>query len=272
MAVTPVIATRSTPASLFAKGGLRGISRPAWASTAGDDNYGSYADLEVGGVVQRFRWIAPGTFWMGSPDSEPGRRANETRHQVKLTKGYWLADTACTQALWQQVMGSNPSHFKDNADNPVEQISWEDTQQFFEALNFQVPELNLCLPSEAEWGYACRAGSVTPYSFGQSINAQQANFGQNIGQTVSVKSLPANAWGLYQMHGNVWEWCNDGYGDYPKGSVSDPKGSDGGSHRVLRGGSWYNSPQYLRSAYRNNNSPDYRDLNIGFRPAQVKEQ
>lgn len=123
--------------------------KPIWANAAGTDQYGRYADLLVKSVIQRFRWIEPGTFWMGSLKSEPGRYDWEVRHQVTLSKGFWLGDTACTQTLWQAVMGNNPAHFKDNENNPVERVSWNDTQEFFQVLNSMVSDLNARLPTEA---------------------------------------------------------------------------------------------------------------------------
>ena len=197
---------------------------PDWAGEWGQDQYGLWAALVYRGIVQVFRWIRPGQFIMGSPDDEPGRGVDETCHGVTLTRGFWLADTACTQALWQAVMKDNPSKFK-GEELPVNSVSWGDCQTFLEQINNLLPGLNLGLPTEAQWEYACRAGPRTPFSFGQTISTDQANFNGNypyVGAekgeyrktTVPVKVLPCNDWGLYQMHGNVWEWCQDRYGDY----------------------------------------------------------
>jgi formylglycine-generating enzyme required for sulfatase activity len=239
--------------------------KPVWASDAGQDQYGRYADLVVKGVAQKFRWIEPGTFWMGSPASEPERYDSEVRHQVTLSKGYWLADTACTQALWKTVMGNNPAHFKDSANNPVEKVSWDDVKEFLQTLNRMVSGLNARLPTEAQWEYACRAGTHTPFSFGDNITPEQVNYTGNLGKTVPVKSLPANPWGLYEMHGNVWEWCQDWFGDYPAEPVTNPEGSAAGSYRVLRGGSWSINGGDVRSALRLRYTPAYRFISIGFR-------
>ena len=250
--------------------------KPAWATKAGQDDHGRYADLVVAGVEQRFRWIAAGTFMMGSPASEPERSGDEIQHQVTLSKGFWLADTACTQALWQKVMGNNPAYFKDNTNNPVEQVSWDDVQGFLQALNQRVAGLTARLPNEAEWEYACRAGTTTAFSFGSRISLNQANYdgtscyaggskGEYREKTMPVKSFSPNAWGLYQMHGNVFEWCQDWYGNYPMQAVTDPQGAASGSYRVLRGGSWVLNAQHLRSAYRNFSSPVYRSFSSGFR-------
>jgi formylglycine-generating enzyme required for sulfatase activity len=193
-------------------------SQPSWASDAGNDKFGPYADLIVNEVVQRFRWIAPGDFLMGSPESEAGRYDNETQHRVVLTQGFWLADTACTQALWRAVIGNDPAKFKCDINNPVERVSWNDVQQFLQKLNGMIPNLRACLPTEAQWECACRAGTAKPFSFGANITTNQVNYngdypyaggkkGLYREKTVPVKTLPPNPWGLYEMHGNVWEWC-----------------------------------------------------------------
>jgi formylglycine-generating enzyme required for sulfatase activity len=252
--------------------------KPVWASEAGQDQYGRYADLVVKGVTQKFRWIEPGMFWMGSPESEPDRRNNETLHQVTLTKGFWLADTACTQFLWTVVLDNNPARFTDDANNPVEQVSWDDTQMFLQKLNTRVSGLNARLPTEVEWEYACRAGTNTPFSFGDNISPEQVNYDGNYPyangkkglcrhKTVPVKSLQANAWGLCEMHGNVWEWCQDWYGTYPAEPVTNPEGSQAGVGRVIRGGSFFFDGWYVRSAIRDRSSPDDRNYDLGFRLA-----
>jgi sulfatase modifying factor 1 len=252
-------------------------SFPAWwASDWGEDEFGLWMALTYKGVRQAFRWIVPGTFLMGSPGDEPERLDRETQHQVTLTQGYWLADSTCTQALWWAVMGNNPSHFQDDENNPVEQVSWSDAQQFIEKLNGLIPNLNARLPTEAQWEYACRAGKTTPFSFGENITPEQVNYAGNYpyargetglyrGKTVPVKSLPPNPWGLYEMHGNVWEWCADWFGDYPTESVVDPDGPPSGAGRVLRGGSWIGRGRCARSAYRRWDGPDFRRYDFGFR-------
>ena len=245
----------------------------------GADAYGVYAELTVKGATQRFRWMLPGEFWMGSPDDEPGRDDNEGPcHRVRLTQGFWLADTACPQVLWQAVMGDNPSHFK-GADLPVDNVSWEEVQRFLRGLERQVPGLKADLPTEAEWEYACRAGTRTPFSFGSSLTTDHANYdgnhpydggarGENREKTLPVCCFAPNAWGSYQMHGNVWEWCADGFRAYSAGGVVDPRGPEGeGVSRVLRGGSWYDYGQSCRAAYRPGLVPGYRSHDIGFRLA-----
>jgi formylglycine-generating enzyme required for sulfatase activity len=255
-----------------------GFRQPDWADTVGVDDYGLYADFSIEGVTQRMRWIPPGEFRMGSPADEPKRYNDERQHEVVLTRGFWLAETACTQALWEAVMGENRSHFK-GPEQPVESVSWEDVQRFIMHLNERVPGLEVRLPTEAEWEYACRAGTKTPFWFGNQITPEQANYdgsypyaggkkGVYREETVEVKALPANGWGLYQMHGNVWEWCADWYGEYPEGTVVDPSGPQGGADRVLRGGGWIGNGRGLRSADRIHDGPGDRSDRVGFRLAR----
>jgi sulfatase modifying factor 1 len=254
------------------------IQLPQWASAQGEDEFGRWAELAHEGAVQRMRWIPPGRFGMGSPEDEPDRCDDEVLHEVELTRGYWLADTACTQALWVAVMGSNPSYFSEDANCPVEQVSWEDCQAFCEKLKAMFPGLEARLPSEAEWEYACRAGTQTPFSSGIDITPDQANYdgdcqycgqstGEHKGTTVPVRSLPSNRWGLYEIHGNVWEWCQDWYGEYSAKPQVDPTGPAEGLYRVNRGGCWDNRARYCRSAYRNHGLPAGRDDYLGFRLA-----
>ncbi len=253
-----------------------------WASGWGQDRYGLWQSFDVEGVTQVLRWIPPGAFRMGSLANEVDRESfgyDETQHPVTLTQGYWLADTTCTQALWQAVLGETPSDFK-GAGRPVEQVSWEDVvERFLPALNRRVPGLGAALPSEAQWEYACRAGTTTPFSFGDNITTGQVNYdgnypyaggpeGEYRERTVEVKELPANGWGLYQMHGNVWEWCADWLGDYPEGTVTDPTGPDEGRGRVLRGGGWLHFGRNCRSASRGGLEPGERLRFIGFRLAR----
>ena len=250
--------------------------------SVGMDQYGLYGDLDVQGVVQRFRWLEPGTFMMGSPGNEPERDEDEVLHEVALGQGFWLADTTVTQDLWQAVMGDNPSSFK-GGDRPVENVSWEDVQQFTDKMNGLISQPGVRLPWEAEWEYGCRAGTTTPFSFGDNISPEQVNYdgnspygdgekGEYREQSVVVKSLPCNDWGLYEMHGNVWEWCGDRYQeDLGSESVLDPHGPEKGEYRVMRGGSWFNYGRYVRSAIRDRNDPSYRYHFIGFRLARGHE-
>jgi formylglycine-generating enzyme required for sulfatase activity len=255
---------------------------PPWASAWGDDPYGLWAEMEIEGVAQRLRWIEPGTFRMGSPEDEPERFPDEgPRHRVLISRGYWLADTACTQGLWRAVMGANPSHFKQGPEapsRPVDTVSWDDVQGFLARMDARLPGARAELPSEAEWEYACRAGTETPFSFGADITPEQVNYNGNYPYaggkkglyretTVPVKSLPANPWGLYEMHGNVWEWCADDLRDYRARSETDPRGGEGEGvpRRVLRGGSWNFSAGWARAAFRIRNVRVTRSINLGFR-------
>ncbi|MBL8470891.1 MAG: formylglycine-generating enzyme family protein [Rhodocyclaceae bacterium] len=234
-------------------------------------------------MEQRFRWIKPGRFLMGSPPDEAERDDDEVLHEVTFTQGFWLADTACTQALWQAVMGENPSDFKDAPDNPVEQVSWDNVQAFLNRLDDVVPDFAAGLPTEAQWEYACRAGTQSPFSFGANITPEQVNYdgnepyaggrkGEYRKKTVPVASLPANAWGLHEMHGNVWEWCADCYGELSADPATDPAGPAEGAWRVLRGGAWSNDGRNCRSACRFSTGPDYRNHIIGFRLAPGQNQ
>lgn len=235
------------------------------------DRFGLYAEFSVAGVTQKVRWIPAGKFLMGSPAAEKGRVEDEgAQHEVRLS-GYWLADTACTQALWQAVMGENPARFKDDPRNPVEQVSWQDCWAFFRKLNERVPGLNAGFPSEAQWEYACRAGTTTAYSFGQKISQKQANFDYKRKKTVPVASLPSNPWGFYEMHGNVWEWCSDWFGPYSAEPSANPEGPPQGTGRVLRGGSWFYAAGYARSASRDLAIPGSRYGYIGLRVAPGRD-
>ncbi|OED36482.1 hypothetical protein AB833_26870 [Chromatiales bacterium (ex Bugula neritina AB1)] len=255
---------------------------PPWAAATGTDSYGRWAAFELGDQSYRLRWIKPGEFLMGSPDEEPECSDNEALHTVTLSHGYWLAETAVSQALWQHVAGGNPSHFE-GADLPVEQVSFDDIKnEFLPELNRILPAFNAQLPTEAQWEYACRAGTSTPFHFGDSLTTGLANYdgdypynGQKKGEyrskTIPVSDLQINPWGLYQMHGNVWEWCADSPREFKKGeTVVDPIGLEG-QERVLRGGSWCGRGRSLRSACRLGFGPSLCGCNYGFRLAQVPE-
>lgn len=225
------------------------------------------------------RWMPSGSFQMGSPENEAERKEDEILHPVTLTQGYWLADTACTQNLWLAVMGENPSDFTDDLNNPVNRVSWNDCQQFFEKANERLPDdFKLRFPTEAEWEYACRANTQTVFSWGDRLSTEQANYdgnnpyhkgkkGEYRKRVVDVLQFQVNPWGLYQMHGNVWEWCSDWLGEYAIDDNVDPQGVSEGQSRVLRGGSWISYGRYLRSANRYANGPVFRNFNVGFRLA-----
>jgi formylglycine-generating enzyme required for sulfatase activity len=224
--------------------------------------------------------IPKGKFMMGSPESEESRDENETQHEVTISKDYYLGVYEVTQAQYEKVMGKNQSHFQgaivgnENADLPVENVSWDDAVEFCKKLS-DLPEEKKAgrvyrLPTEAEWEYACRAGSKTAYSFDdeEGLLPEYGWFNRNSSdRTHTVGLLEPNAWGLYDMHGNVWEWCSDRHGEYPKGAVSDPTGPKVGSYRVYRGGSWGINAANCQSAYRNGYSPSLRNSFLGFRVA-----
>ena len=224
--------------------------------------------------------IPKGTFMMGSPESEKGRDDVETQHEVTISKDYYLGVYEVTQAQYEKVIGKNPSHFQggivgnENADLPVEQVSWDDAVEFCKKLSELPEEIKAGrvyrLPTEAQWEYACRAGSKTAYSFDdeEGLLPEHGWFKRNSSnRTHTVGLLEPNAWGLYDMHGNVWEWCSDWYGDYPKGALSDPTGPKEGSYRVNRGGSWDFVAAHCRSAYRGRYDPSRRLDDDGFRVA-----
>ena len=229
-------------------------------------------------IAMEFVLIPGGQFMMGSPPSESGRDLDETLHRVTLTRPFYLQTTEVTQKQWQKVMGYNPSQFKNcGNDCPVEMVSWNQVQEFINKLNQLEGTQAYRLPTEAEWEYACRAGTITPFYTGPCISTNQANYngkrplpicsaGENRDKTVPVRSFAPNPWGLHDMHGNVWEWCQDRYlKKYPKESVTDPMGPSSGATKVLRGGSWYSKQNLLRSAFRRQDMPDYRSHAIGFR-------
>jgi hypothetical protein len=242
-----------------------------WAGLKGKgygiDRFGVYVELGIGGTSQRFRYIPPGRFRMGSPADEPGRSNNEgPQHEVNLTQGFWLADTCCTQFQWMSLMGRNPSEFKNDTSLPVDSVSWDEVQDFLDRLQRQLPPgVEAVLPTEAQWEYACRAGTVTPYNFGDAVTFQQANLDRNLDKTVRVKSMPPNSWGLYEMHGNLWEWCVDSQRSYGAEPVEDPDVSLGGASRVARGGSWFHTAERSRSAARLASSRGHRLAIFGFR-------
>jgi RNA polymerase sigma factor (sigma-70 family) len=230
-------------------------------------------------IGMKFVWIPPGSFSMGSPKEEKERGNDEMQHQVTLTKGFYMGAHLVTQEQWQAVMGNNPSYIKGEKNLPVETVSWDDCQEFIKKLR-EKDKKQYRFPTEAEWEYSCRAGATAPFYFGNTVSIDQNNFngvfpyggdkkGQNREKITPVGSFPANAFGLYDMHGNVWQWCQDWYGEYPQKDVIDPQGPDAGRFRVLRGGSFYNPASFLRSAYRNSNVPSLRTNVNGFRVAMT---
>jgi formylglycine-generating enzyme required for sulfatase activity len=245
-----------------------------------------------GGVKMPFAYCPPGEFLMGSPYGETDRGDDELQHRVVVSKGFYMGVSPVTQAQWQAVLKNNPSHFKvkNNPSHfkgdtrPVEQVSWDDAQAFCQALNApQSAGASVRLPTEAEWEYACRGGTTTPYYFGAQLNGTQANCDGNYPYGTSTKgpyrkeTTPVGAyaakhphpWGLCDVHGNVWEWCSDWHdSDYYKRSpTTDPRCDDGEQkYRILRGGSWCNRSHSCRAATRYWRVPALRNTSyVGFR-------
>jgi formylglycine-generating enzyme required for sulfatase activity len=213
-------------------------------------------DLSAG-VTMKLVLIRPGQFTMGE---------GKDQHEVTLSKRFYMGVTEVTQAQYQAIMGTNPSHFKD-AINPADHVSWNAAREFCKKLSKRSRQA-VRLPTEAEWEYACRAGSKTHYCFGDTEEGLKdyAWYDANSGGTPHpVGQKKANAWGLYDMHGNVWEWCADWYGEYPKGAATDPQGPASGSERVLCGGSWRCTPDFCRAVRRFWYRPAGRSRIIGFR-------
>jgi formylglycine-generating enzyme required for sulfatase activity len=188
-------------------------------------------------------------------------------HQVTISKPFYMQTTEVTQGQWKAVMGSNPSDFKDCGDNcPVENVSWNDAQKFIQKLNSMEGGNKYCFPTEAEWEYAARsAGKNETYSGGNDIDAVAWYYSNSGDKTHPVGQKKPNGLGIYDMSGNVWEWCQDWYGSYPSGSVTDPTGPSSGADRVLRGGSWNSYARSSRSAVRDGYVPGNGDFNLGFR-------
>ncbi len=274
---------------------------PSWALGWGQDRYGVFVEIAVGAVRQTLRWIPGGTFWMGSLPDEVGRDDWDwPRHLVELSDGFWLADTPCTEALWLEVMGENPSEFV-SVGRPVERVSWQDVQGFLNRLNERLPGFEAQLPTEAQWERACRAGTESATWRGDlkilgernapllddiawyggnsgvdfdleeghdSTDWQEKQFPHVLAGTRPVGLKGPNPWGLYDMLGNVWEWCSDpieGAPDSEPDFRTDPKGLEGGSGRVIRGGSWGDRARGVRAACRSWIPPDGRGSLLGFR-------
>ena len=211
--------------------------------------------------------IPQGRFMMGSPFSEPGHKSDEAQHQVVLSRPYFIGKNEVTQEQWEAVMGDNPSQTK-GAKLPVTNISWNDCQNFISKLNAKT-ESNYRLPTEAEWEYACRSGSKSAYSVGDKITKNDANYENAKGGAKPVGSYKPNAFGLYDMHGNVWEFCSDWYGAYSPGKSLDPMGVNNGRDHVLRGGSFFVDGLLLRSSTRDLVAPDFHNVVIGLRLAKT---
>ena len=219
----------------------------------------------------KFVWIPPGTFMMGSPKEEKGRNEDEIQHKVTLTKGFYLGVYLVAQEEWEAVMDTNPSVHKHEKNLPVERVNWENCQEFLKRIGKKDGH-TYRLPTEAEWEYSCRAGSKGAYFFGEDrkLLGQYAWYEENSERkTHPVGQKKPNEWGLYDMHGNVWEWCADWLGEYPKSDVVDPKGPDAGIRRVVRGGSYFSNASNVRSADRRYPMPMAYLSYFGFRVAMT---
>ncbi|MBQ2622667.1 MAG: SUMF1/EgtB/PvdO family nonheme iron enzyme [Thermoguttaceae bacterium] len=272
-----------------------------------DNNPGERVVITVDGIEIAFRWCPAGSFSMGSLVTEDGRKIEEKLHKVTLTKGFWMMETEVTIGMFKAFVADkkyeskgntpkvlngrdweeNPAiswldpGFEQNDNHPVTCVSWGDAVAFCNWLNEKTDMSNktgksVQLPTEAQWEYACRAGSNTAFFWGNILSGTNANCNGNQpygmtrkgdykGMTMPVGSYSPNQWGLFDMHGNVWEWCSDWSDEYKNGSVTDPWGPPVGKRRILRGGSWYNPPEYCRSACRSSDNPKYRDTRLGFR-------
>jgi formylglycine-generating enzyme required for sulfatase activity len=229
---------------------------------------GTVETVRVNGVDIEMVYVPGGTFMMGSPSNGKDRNNDEVQHQVMLTKGYWIGKYEVTQEQWQAVMGNNPANkFGVGNRYPVYYVSWNDCQEFIQKLNSLTGQ-NFALPTEAQWEYAARGGPSSKgyvYSGSNNINDVAEYYGNNNKSTKPVGGRQANELGIYDMSGNVWEWCEDWIADYPGGSVTNPTGPSNGSYRVVRGGCWYSKARYCRSADRGNFDPSDRDYSLGFR-------
>jgi len=248
---------------------LDGPPKPTWAAAHGRDDFGVWADLAITeAVTQRFRFVPSGGFVMGSPDNEAGHEADETQVRVTISAAFWLADTECTQALWRQVTGNDPARHRGD-DRPVERVSWADAQAFIVRAKdrFVAP---IRLPTEAEWEYAARAGGSGVLSSARAdatALGTVAWYDANSGSTTkAVKLRFPNPIGLYDLHGNVWEWCQDRYAPYTTVPVNDPLGRDGLTC-LVRGGSWGDPAATCRVANRAALRPDVRSAYVGLRLA-----
>ena len=230
-----------------------------------------------------FVLVRAGSFMMGSPEGETGRGGDEAQHRVEITRDFYLGIHEVTQQEWAKVMGANPSHFRQcGKDCPVESVSWRKAQEFIAKLNAASKGASLRLPTEAEWEYSCRAGTQTPFSTGEDLTTDQANYdgnypykgrtrGRFLEKPSPVGTFPPNSWGLYDMHGNVWEWCQDDYCPYREGAAKDPVAKCGGLEKVIRGGSWYFNAESARSALRYTHAPADSGFSLGLRLARTAE-
>jgi formylglycine-generating enzyme required for sulfatase activity/tRNA A-37 threonylcarbamoyl transferase component Bud32 len=279
------------------QGGIKPVhastQEQGWPDAEGSDGNGKWRDLLAGAARARFRFLPAGTFAMGSPKGEAGRDELEVPHQVTISHGFWMMDSECTQALYQEITGANPSRHQ-GGELPVEQVTWDEAGKFCVALNLRFPRLAARLPTEAEWEYACRAGGSGPFDDGSApeaqgwyaqgplsdawrsepreareIEARRAAERDPKQGTHEVRRRAPNRWGLYDMHGNVQEWCSDawdGLAAYGEQSLTDPLGADG-RLSICRGGSWFQGSERARAAARSGRGPREARDDLGFRVA-----
>lgn len=279
------------PASLDINGWH--INAPIFPEVAkddyGHDQYGYWFALTHKGLRQIFRWIPPGRIQLGSPKDEVGRYSDEALYPVHFQDGFWMGDFPVTQLQYHAITGENPSYFKqkDDKDLPVESVSWLDADRYLQQLNKQVPGLDARLPMECEWEYACRAGTTSAFWFGDSIDSSQVNVDGNLSKTNAYQVFPVNPWGLYDMHGNVYEWCLDPWQEAQASGIRSLHPhqesqavykqaiallqEDESQRFSVRGGSWNNYGQYCRSANRNWDEVGNCDDDLGFRLVRSSE-
>ncbi len=223
-----------------------------------------------------FVLIKHGTFLMGTPEHGLADTLKSYQHEVELSNDFYLGKCEVTQGEWKKLMSDNPSHFKGNDSLPVENVTWNDAKKFIEKLNQHNEGKHFRLPTEAEWEYACRAETTTPFSTGENLTTEQANYDGDFPyknypkgiyreHPTAVGRFKPNQWGLYDMHGNLWEWCEDWYCPYPKTKVTDPIGNCTTDLKVIRGGSWYFVAKCARSDWRYTHNPNDKGFSLGFR-------
>lgn len=251
-------------------------ARPAWATDGGRDEYGEWASFRIEKVEFKFRRIPAGEFLMGSADDDSfGYDDERPRHSVRITRAFWMADTPVVREQWDVLRDENPPGYQSDR-RPIVNLSWDEAMAFARDLNARTPGLGAGLPTEAQWEYACRAGAATPLNDGnEPANREEFNealdklgwySGNSGNRTQEVRGKSPNGWGIYDLHGNVWEWCLDSRRDYGPGEQTDPMGAtEKGAPRVLRGGGYWSNARSCRSAYRNAVEPGQRNDVIGFR-------
>jgi len=275
LGASPVVDPTSTTETSSTAIGQTSTEAGAPGGWADKYKAGTAKSLTIKGEEYKFHYCPAGEFLMGSPESEPDRYSNEKQHRVELTNGFWMLETEVTQAMWESAMGTKPMDKTwldgwKSVKKPVGNVSWEDCQDFIAKLNslgVAPSGFQFRLPTEAEWEYACRAGTSGPYA-GSGLDSLGWCEDNSDGEKRNVGEKRANAWGLRDMHGNVYEWCCDWFAAYTHDAetlLTNPTGPSKGASRVLRGGAWDSDAEFCRSAYRNRNAPSRRYDNYGLR-------